>query len=304
MNFHQLKCFCLVAELGNFSKAAERMYISQSAVTQQISSLEREIDVKLLERTTKKVSFTPAGKIFYEGIKEPLKEISVALVRAKDTAQKEEVSLTIGCYNVTHERYMTRLLSAFMVQCPHAIPTVLPMRPQQILPALSMHQIDCGFMVPADVEFDKIRYNFTPLCQQRLYAVMSKTHPLANKNELSPEQLRGYTARAMFIAPSLYPETAYTTLQIEAQILESLKNDALPYELRDGKTELMQLRGTNLIITRPNYTIPEDNSLATVPLVHEFMPEYGIVTLPDCKKIAKEFIRMAVSKKGDGVFDL
>ena len=304
MNLQQLKCFCLVAELGSFSKAAEKMYISQSAVTQQISALEREMDVKLLERSTKSVSFSIAGKAFYEDIKAPLDEISSAVVRAKAASQKEDETLVIGCYNMTAEPYMTRLLAAFMEQNPQLIPTVLSLRPSQILPALSAHQIDCGFMVPADVKFAKNQYDFTPLCRQRLYAVMSKDHPLAGAKELRPEQLRGYTARCLSVTASLYPESSYTTLKVEAQILESLKEDSLPYELRDGRTELMLAKRTNLVITRPSYTIPEDDSLALVPLVHDFMPEYGIASLPDCKKIVKRFIKMASSEKSKSMFDL
>ena len=57
----QMKYFQAVVRLGNFTKAAEECYISQSAISQQIQSLERELGVILLVREHRSFSLTPAG---------------------------------------------------------------------------------------------------------------------------------------------------------------------------------------------------------------------------------------------------
>ncbi|WP_233096197.1 LysR family transcriptional regulator [Alicyclobacillus sp. SO9] len=60
---HKLMAFLAVARHGNFSRAAEELHMSQPAVSQQVQSLEHELQVKLFERNTKRVSLTGAGKI-------------------------------------------------------------------------------------------------------------------------------------------------------------------------------------------------------------------------------------------------
>ena len=66
MNSRQLEYFLAVAHELNFTKAAESMYVSQTAVTQQIKALEEQLGVSLFERTKKKVVLTPAGKVFLQ----------------------------------------------------------------------------------------------------------------------------------------------------------------------------------------------------------------------------------------------
>ena len=66
MNTFQLTCFIAVADCLNFARAAERLHITQPAVTQQIHSLEKELNVKLFQRTTRTVKLTREGKIFLD----------------------------------------------------------------------------------------------------------------------------------------------------------------------------------------------------------------------------------------------
>ena len=65
MTLYQLECFVQVAELLSFVRAAEQMCISQPAITYQIRTLEKEMDVTLFERSTRHCRLTPAGQAFY-----------------------------------------------------------------------------------------------------------------------------------------------------------------------------------------------------------------------------------------------
>lgn len=65
MLLRQLKYFIFVVETGSFTEAAAQCFISQSAVSQQIQSLERELGVKLLCRGNRKFTLTAAGEHFY-----------------------------------------------------------------------------------------------------------------------------------------------------------------------------------------------------------------------------------------------
>ncbi|MFA0783091.1 selenium metabolism-associated LysR family transcriptional regulator [Fervidibacter sacchari] len=69
LDLWQLEIFCAVAELKSFSRAAEALFVSQPTVTSHISALEKRLGVKLFDRTTRKVTLTPAGKLLYHHAK-------------------------------------------------------------------------------------------------------------------------------------------------------------------------------------------------------------------------------------------
>src|SRR4030042_6182945 len=72
MEDHRLKAFCLVVEMKSFSKAAEAKFMTQSAMSHLIKSLEDELGVKLLIRHARNVTPTPAGRIFFKHAKQIL----------------------------------------------------------------------------------------------------------------------------------------------------------------------------------------------------------------------------------------
>ena len=80
MNTFQLNCFLAVCDSLNFARAAEKLGITQPAVTHQIHTLEDELDVKLFNRSTRSVQLTPAGILFLNDAREIL-EISMRAKR-------------------------------------------------------------------------------------------------------------------------------------------------------------------------------------------------------------------------------
>uniref|UniRef100_UPI0015D6C102 LysR family transcriptional regulator n=1 Tax=Staphylococcus haemolyticus TaxID=1283 RepID=UPI0015D6C102 len=84
MYSRQIEVFVKVVEQKSFSKAAEELFISSTAIMKQINSLEDQVGVTLLNRSNKGVSLTPAGKSFYEDAKEIIKLSNQAIQRAKN----------------------------------------------------------------------------------------------------------------------------------------------------------------------------------------------------------------------------
>ncbi|MEQ8954389.1 MAG: LysR family transcriptional regulator, partial [Gammaproteobacteria bacterium] len=64
MNTQDLKVFIAAAELGSFSEAAERIHLSQPAVSKRIANLEAQLDAKLFDRISRQVFLTEAGRVF------------------------------------------------------------------------------------------------------------------------------------------------------------------------------------------------------------------------------------------------
>ena len=99
MEIRQLKYFAAVADTLNFSRAAETLFISQSALSKQIADLERELGMVLLQRDKRSVRLTPAGKVFLNEAKVILMRmdtIPILLKNTKDIEKKEEHNVFIG----------------------------------------------------------------------------------------------------------------------------------------------------------------------------------------------------------------
>lgn len=102
MLFRQMKYFISVVECSSFTEAAEQCYISQSAISQQIRSLEKELGVELIHRENRRFTLTPAGEYFYEQSKGILNEVEDIRRETFRIGKDKEMELKIGylrCYS-------------------------------------------------------------------------------------------------------------------------------------------------------------------------------------------------------------
>ena len=113
MNIKQIEYFITVADTLNFTKAAEILYVSQSAITKQILSLEEELGVKLLNRTKKEVTLTSAGDIFLNQAYHILSKINETKKIMKSVSLNESSFLRIGYVNGLEKTKMIDIIYTF-----------------------------------------------------------------------------------------------------------------------------------------------------------------------------------------------
>ena len=118
MEFHQLKGLVALAESRSFTRAAQMTHVVQSTLSQQIRSLEEELGVQLVVRTTRKVELTAAGKAAVEYAQKLLKlrEEFICEMR-KETAQQSGV-IRIGTEQVVANYDLVTLLEGFRTAHP------------------------------------------------------------------------------------------------------------------------------------------------------------------------------------------
>lgn len=96
VNLADIRSFVLIAQLGNFTKAAEALNVSRSHVSRQISALESRMGVSLLTRTTRSLKLTYAGERFYKQCEGALTQVEQALIAAVDDTEKVQGHIRVN----------------------------------------------------------------------------------------------------------------------------------------------------------------------------------------------------------------
>lgn len=98
MFYRQIQCFLETAKCLNFTTAAHNLYITQQAMTKQISNLEKELGLKLFQRTTHSVALTPAGQMLRDDFRDINRQIEESIKRVKSMGDKT-LSITVGFFS-------------------------------------------------------------------------------------------------------------------------------------------------------------------------------------------------------------
>ena len=125
MNSVQLKCFLEVARELNFARAAEHLHFSQPTVSKQIQTLEAELKVKLFKRSTRSVSLTQAGKMFYPNARSIYNQELDAIHNLSRLNMDTDQKIHIGSYGMDLFSYMDKIFHTLLMQYPDLQPDII-----------------------------------------------------------------------------------------------------------------------------------------------------------------------------------
>jgi DNA-binding transcriptional LysR family regulator len=188
MNLKQLEIFLAVAETGSFSRGAEATFITQSTVSQHISSLESDFGVKLLDRTGKGALLTEGGKVLLQHARQVIADvqaISRAMQRFKGI---EETELRIGGSNIPANYMIPELLPVLIERFPTLRLTLIQGDSREILDKLGREEIELGVVGSS---FDEDGFEFTPLGRDEISLVVNRSHPWSGRKTVELAQLAG-----------------------------------------------------------------------------------------------------------------
>jgi len=186
MELRHLRYFVTVAEELHFGRAAERLFISQPPLSQQIQQLEREIGVSLFQRTSRSVKLTPAGEIFLRDARQILADVERAVSAAKRAARGEEGWLGIGFAASATYDLLPAVLHDFRESYPAIELSLVELNAAEQAIALQDQSIHVGFARPP-IEGDSLLVG--AILNEPYVAALPLTHPLAHKLELSLTEL-------------------------------------------------------------------------------------------------------------------
>lgn len=180
----QLETFLQVAQLGSFSKAAQALYITPSAVIQQVNHLEEDFGTRLLNRTTHGVTLTLAGQLVYQEGQEMVQRSQALRARLAELAHPSV--LTIGTGFLSQPQLFPDLWAEYWGGKP-AVPTrfmLMDLAPQEGAEIAILETVMFGSEPPFTAET-------LPLCEVPLCLAAAPDHPLAEREYLTREDLRG-----------------------------------------------------------------------------------------------------------------
>jgi DNA-binding transcriptional LysR family regulator len=150
MEFRHLRYFVAVAEELSFTRAAAVLHVAQSAVSAQIRLLEDSIGVTLLERSSRHVELTGAGRSFLQGAKKLIFDLEELTRQTRRIGRAETGHLAIGFIGAQSHEWMPIVLRRFRQKYPDVEVILTEMVPSMQLEALSTHRLDLGVVGAID----------------------------------------------------------------------------------------------------------------------------------------------------------
>jgi DNA-binding transcriptional LysR family regulator len=186
LDVHQLRVFTSVAENLSFTRAAERLFLTQSAVSHQIARLEREVGCPLLERQGRKVALTAAGREMALHARRIFAAVEEAEVAARHAGRPDAGRLRIGASSTACQYIIPEALREFRECFPHYSLAITPGDSPQTAERLMNGEIDLGLMVRLERQ-KKLVYH--DLFADELHFMLSPLHPWAKSGKVDLRQL-------------------------------------------------------------------------------------------------------------------
>jgi DNA-binding transcriptional LysR family regulator len=178
MELRHLRYLCAVADYGTFREASRYLHVSQSAISEQIADLERELGGALLDRSHRSTRLTKQGRVFVEEARKTLAQADRAIDLTRRSLLGQEGSLAIGFFLWGAGNFFASIIREYRKLHPQVKLTLFEMHAQTQMPALVDGRIDVGFTRPLEPPYDSLLHAEL-LYNDPVVALLPREHPLA-----------------------------------------------------------------------------------------------------------------------------
>ncbi|HEX4345246.1 MAG TPA: LysR substrate-binding domain-containing protein [Solirubrobacteraceae bacterium] len=190
MNLRQLRYLVALADERHFTRAAAREHVAQPALSQQIRSLEAELGLALVQRTTRRVSMTEAGEVLVARARRALAELDAGQAELQSLAGVQAGRLSVGALHTMGPIDLSLLLATFHARYPAIELTVREQSSEELAAMLREDEIDLAFLSVTE----RIQSRGLTLCglvSEELVVVLATDHPLGTRDGLRLRDLAG-----------------------------------------------------------------------------------------------------------------
>lgn len=258
VTLRQIQGFLAVAETGAFTKAAARLRIAQPALSQLVRELERDLNIRLFDRTTRRVELTEGGREFQRAALKLMQDLDLAVAGARNLAARRQGRIIVAAPPFLAATILPRAIVRLQSDYPGLQVIILDINTAAILDAVRSGKADYGFgTFPASEEdLDRIR-----LSRDRLMLFCPLDHRLARRKKIRWNALAGEPLIALTRDSGirLLGELGYEGAKIPLRI---------SHQVSQISTALALAGAGQGITIMPSYVRPEAarQRLASVPL--------------------------------------
>lgn len=225
VDLRKLRAFVVVAEERHFGRAAERLFVAQPALSQTIKTLEADLGVKLLDRSTRRVDLTHTGARLLERAREILAAVDDAVAEARRIEAGEEGSLRLGFIGSASFGLMPALARALGDELPRLrLDLTGDLLSHEVAARLADGTLDVGILRPVDLGPG---VHSRVLRSEPLLAALPTGHPAVGASvslaTLAGEDFVGYLSRSSAMAATVLQacQAAGFTPAIRAEVRET-----------------------------------------------------------------------------------
>jgi DNA-binding transcriptional LysR family regulator len=205
MDFDQLETFLEVARLSSFSRAAEKRFRTQPAISSQIRGLEEEVGAKLLDRSGGKVSITASGKIFQKYAEETLEARKAILTAIAETERVPRGEIIVGANEGTCLHILPEVFAEFKKRYPDVAININRADYGKILESVIDNSVDFGVI---SLPVNDNRLTVVLIHRDELVTIVPPKHPLAKLKAATVEDVAQY--------PLVMPKAGHTRDALDA----------------------------------------------------------------------------------------
>lgn len=189
MDFDQLNSFLEVAKLSSFSKAAERCFRTQPAISSQIRALEEEVGAKLFDRSGAKVTLTVAGKAFQAYAEEALHSLKAVKTAIAEMERTPRGEIVVGANEATCLHILPEVFADFKRQYPKVSVSIQRAETAKTMESVIDQTVDFGVV---SMPVKDSRLAALSIHQDELVLITSAKHPLAQLAHAGLEEIAKY----------------------------------------------------------------------------------------------------------------
>jgi DNA-binding transcriptional LysR family regulator len=257
LSLYKLEIFTAVVDTGSFSKAAERLLLTQSAISQHINDLEISLGTRLFDRGPRGVTLTDTGVTLHEYTQQILHLIAEAQNAVTDVSKLKNGQITVGATPGVNVYLLPQWINNFRKQFAHLTISAQTNTTKQLIALLANRQLDIAVIEGEIDTYQQDHLGSIILEEIQLFVIVGKDHPFWDRDTIHTEELsqQAFIARPPASQTRIWTDSLLHTLNIQPNIIAEFDNqEAMKQAISNGM-------GITLL---PDYAVQNEVTMGTL----------------------------------------
>lgn len=278
MRVEHLRSFIAVAESGSFTKASERLFTAQPVVTRHIAALEKELHVKLIERTTRSLSLTQEGEVFFPKVKQALQVLDSGIGDVECLAARNKSAIAVGFNYLYMDKFATAWIDDFRCENESLFDVeIVEEGPEMLLEGVLRGELDAAFVGTTSSSVIRQPIKRIRVDSTEEVIVMGKHHPLANRASVNVHDV----SSLKYVYPHQIPSVVSSPVRRDLADL-GINVGIRQTEFQSSALKLVSM--SDAVIDLPAVCPVHNDDVVRVPYESVYSIDYSFIWNPGNKK--------------------